>query len=288
MAASKLSSLRASMQGAFSPSLTMAQISTSRIPILAGILLFTALCGLWFSWSSGSPSAHCVTLRQPHGGPDADSPELNDVIGWKSVKAEVLTLPVARLPGLEGSSTEASAQLGQVRVLGSLVTTPYGPGNASVIKVAGTRWLKHSLPLTDPAELGSRACEFGAPHGGTIYPDFAATANNRPADRMNDRTTLEPSIRAFVHFVQPLPDNQMPVELPYAHPQDRDLICNSLLTVRPEMLPRGGCPGKPWSNYTEPFPGGPWCAPWDAPVFIAEMKCGFVETAHMIVSCSAS
>lgn len=50
---------------------------------------------------------------------------------------------------------------------------------------------------------------------------------------------------------------------------------SKLRCLRPEFLPRGGCRG---SNALDaPTNGPPWCTPWRAPVYIAELPCGMVE-----------
>lgn len=197
------------------------------------------------------------------------------------------------MPGLEG---ELPAEPASLRVLGSLATTPYGTGDATVVSLGGTRWLLHSLPLENITTIGNGdvalttegRCHIGAAHGERLSYEFAEQVNLRPIDRMNDRTTLDPSVRTFVHYVHPLPGNAAPIDFPRAHPDDHAKLCAFKHVLRREHLPRGGCPDAPWTNISEPFPGGPWCAQWDAPVFIAELRCAFMETSFAHVSCTTA
>lgn len=213
-----------------------------------------------------------------------------DVIGGDLfVAREVTVIRWSPLPGLEAQLPKVIAP---IKLVGSLATTPFGRGDATAVSLGGTRWLMHSLPLEDISlsSIGDASltadgkCHIGAAYGERLTYEFAEQVNIRPIDRTNDRTTEDPSVRTFVHYVHPLPGSAAPVDFPRAHPDDHAKLCEFKHVLRREHLPKGGCPGAPWTNISEPFPGGPWCAPWDAPVFIAELRCAFVETAFAHVS----
>jgi hypothetical protein len=160
----------------------------------------------------------------------------------------------------------------------SLATTFYGRGNVSGTEIGGTKWLLHSFPLADKPE--DTICYHGAPHGGKMRGEFMFKMNYIMTDRMNDRSTQEPSLR-FVHYVHALPDQPSPVEFPHINERDMKGICASVDMVRFEFLPKGGCPGKPYTNFSSLLlHGGPWCVPWHASVFIAELTCGFGENCY--------